>query len=147
MVKTAQTGVPGTRDSKQGTVACERVASPAEAMMQASVVAGIMACRERVGPSRSLKVSSTLSCDEQLEEAQREVPCLSRHEPVPQPEGQSASRPECLVTQPCPDCFSRPRASRSSSLGRGVGLVFLLCAPSFSSLFCRFSVLVSRVLS
>ena len=99
------------------------------------------------GPSRSLKVSSTLSCDEQLEEAQREVPCLSRHEPVPQPEGQSASRPECLVTQPCPDCFSRPRASRSSSLGRGVGPVFLLCAPSFSSLFFRFSVLVSRVLS
>ena len=79
-----------------------------------------------------------MSCDEQLEEAQRENPCLSRHEPVPQPEGQSASRPECLVTQPCPDCYSRPRASRSSSLGRGVGLVFLLCAPSFSSLFCRF---------
>ena len=43
----------------------------------------------------------------------------SRHEPVPQPEGQSASRPERLVTQPCPDCFSRPRASRSSSRGRG----------------------------
>ena len=54
---------------------------------------------------------------------------------------------ECLLTQPFPDCFSRPRASRSSSRGRGVGLVFLLCAPSFSSLFFRFSVLVSRVLS
>ena len=75
------------------------------------------------------------------------VSVKSRHEPVPQPEGQSASRPERLITQPCPDCFSRPRASRSSSLGRGVGLVFLLCAPSFSSLFCRFSVLVSRELS
>ena len=49
MVKTAQTGVPGIRDSKQGTVACERVASPAEAMMQASVVAGIMACRDELG--------------------------------------------------------------------------------------------------
>ena len=43
-----------------------------------------------------------------------EVRALRRHEPVPQPEGQSASRPECLVTHPCPDCFSRPRASRSS---------------------------------
>ena len=71
----------------------------------------------------------------------------SRHEPVPQPKGQSASRPERLLTQPCPDCFSRPPASRSSSLGRGVGLVFLWCAPSFSSLFFRFSVLVSRELS
>ena len=63
----------------------------------------------------------------------------SRHEPVSLPEGQ----PERLETQPCPDCFSRSRASRSSSLGRGVGLVFLSCAPSFSSLFFRFSVLVS----
>ena len=99
------------------------------------------------GPSRSLKVSSTMSCDEQLEKAQREVPCLSRHEPVPQPEGQSASRPVRPLTQPSPVCFYRPRASRSSSRGRGVGLVFLLCAPSFSSLFFRFSVLVSRVLS
>ena len=84
---------------------------------------------------------------QQVEEAQREVPCLSRHEPVPQPKGQSASRPERLVTQPCPDCFSRPRASRSSSRGRGVGLVFLWFAPSFSSLFFRFSVLVSGELS
>ena len=71
----------------------------------------------------------------------------SRHEPVPQSEGQSASRPECIVTHPSPDCFSRPRASRSSSRGRGVGLVFLWGAPSFSSLFFRFSVLVSRELS
>ena len=45
------------------------------------------------------------------------------------------------------DCSSRPRASRSSSRGRGVGPVFRLFAPSFSSLFFRFSVLVSRVLS
>ena len=66
---------------------------------------------------------------------------------MPLPEGQSASRPECLATQPFPDCFYRPQASRSSSRGRGVGLVFLWCAPSFSSLFCRFSVLVSRELS
>ena len=88
-----------------------------------------------------------MSCDEQLEEAQREVLCLSRHEPEPQPKGQSASRPERLVTQPCPACFSRPRASRSSSLGSGVGRVFLWCAPSFSSLFFRFSVLVSWDLS
>ena len=71
------------------------------------------------------------------------VTVKSRHEFVPQPEGQSASRPECLATQPCPGCFLRPRASRSSSLGRGVGPVFLFLAPSFSSLFCRFSVLVS----
>ena len=41
-----------------------------------------------------------------------------------------------LVIQPCPDCFSRPRASRSFSRMRGV-----------SSLFCRFSVLVSLELS
>ena len=29
----------------------------------------------------------------------------SRHEPVPQPTGQSASTPKFLVTQPCLDCF------------------------------------------
>ena len=34
MVKTAQTGVPGTRDSKQGTVACERVTSPAVLLLE-----------------------------------------------------------------------------------------------------------------
>ena len=56
MVKTAQTGVPGTRDSKQGTVACERVASLAEAMMQASVVAGIMACCNELGLSWTFAV-------------------------------------------------------------------------------------------
>ena len=67
----------------------------------------------------------------------------NRHEPVPQPEGQRASRPVRLVTQPSPVCFLRPRASRSSSRGRGVGPVFRLFAPSFSSLFFRFSVLVS----
>ena len=83
----------------------------------------------RVRPSRSLNVSSTVSCDEQLEKAQREVPCLSRHEPVPQPKGQSASRSERLVTHPCPDCFFQVAASRSSSLGRSVGLVFLLVLP------------------
>ena len=33
----------------------------------------------------------------------------SRYESVPQPEGQSASRPECLLTQPSPVCFYRPR--------------------------------------
>ena len=49
MDKTAQAGVPGTRDSKRGTGAGERVASPAEAMMQASVVAGIMPCRSELG--------------------------------------------------------------------------------------------------
>ena len=79
-----------------------------------------------------------MSCDEQVEEAQREVLCLSRHEPVPQPKGQSASRPERLVTQPSPDYFSRPRASRSSSRGRGVGLVFLWGALSFLSLLSFF---------
>ena len=62
----------------------------------------------------------------------------SRHEPVPQPKGQSASRPERLVTQLFPDCFFRPRASRCCSRGRGVGLVFLWCVPCFSSLFFRF---------
>ena len=75
------------------------------------------------------------------------VSVKSRHEPVALPKGQSASKPERLVTHPCPDCFSRPRASLSSSLGRGVGLVFLWCAPSFSSLFFRFSVLVSKEFS
>ena len=69
--------------------------------MQASVVAGIMAGCNELSLSRSLKVSSTMSCDEQLEEAQREVQCLCE-ERVPQPKGQSASRPERLVTQPCP---------------------------------------------
>ena len=71
----------------------------------------------------------------------------NRHEPVSQPEGQCANRPVCLLTQPSPVCFHRPRASRSSSRGRDVGLVFLFLAPSFSSLFFRFSVLVSRVFS
>ena len=33
------------------------------------------------------------------------VSVKNRHEPVPQPEGQSASRPECLVTLPFPVCF------------------------------------------
>ena len=64
--------------------------------------------------------------------------------------GATAQRPECQqarATQRSPDCFSRTRASRSSSLGRGVGLVFLWSALSSSSLFCRFSVLVSRELS
>ena len=75
------------------------------------------------------------------------VSVKSRHEPVSLPESQSASRPERLVTQPCPDCSSRPLASRPSFCGRGVGLVFLWCALPFSSLFCRFSVLVSRELS
>ena len=84
-----------------------------------------------------------MSCDEQLEEAQREVPCLR----VPQPEGQSAQARAPLNPKLPLSVFYRPRASRSSSLGRGVGLVFLWYAPSFYSLFCRFSVLVSRVLS
>ena len=75
------------------------------------------------------------------------VSVKNRHEHVPQPEGQCASRPVCLLTQPSPVCYHRPRASRSSSRGRDVGLVFPLFAPSFSSLFFRFSVLVSRVFS
>ena len=76
MVKTAQTGVSGTRDSKQGTVACETVANPAEAMMQASVVARIIACRDESGFSWSFKALNTMSNDEQLDKAQREVSCL-----------------------------------------------------------------------
>ena len=58
----------------------------------------------------------------------------SRHEPVSLPEGQSASRPERLASAEAQD----PPLPL---------LVFLWCAPSFSSLFCRFSVLVSRELS
>ena len=68
------------------------------------------------------------------------VSVKNRHEPVPQPKSQSASRPERLLTQPS-IIFFRPRASHSSSRGRSVGLVFLWFAPSFSSLFFRFSVL------
>ena len=79
-----------------------------------------------------------------LARSEPSVSVKSRHETVPQPEGQCANRPVCLVTQPSPVCCHRPRASRSSSRGRGVGLVFLFLAPSFSSLFFRFSVLVSR---
>ena len=71
------------------------------------------------------------------------VSVKNRNEPVPQPKGQRASRPVRLLTLPSPVCFHRPRTSRSSS--RGPVLRFL--APSFSSLFCRFSVLVSRVFS
>ena len=59
-----------------------------------------------------------------------------RHEPVSQPEGQSASRPERLVTQPCPDCFSQaagvtfqlPREGRRACLS-----VVLLPPPLLSS--------------
>ena len=77
-----------------------------------------------------------MSCDEQLKESQKVVPCLSRHESVPLPKGQSANGPERLVsveaqvspTQPCP-CLS-----------------FCGVLPR-SPLFFRFSVLVSRVLS
>ena len=47
--KIAQAGVPGTRDSKQCTGGGERVSSQTETMMQASVVAGIMACRSVLG--------------------------------------------------------------------------------------------------
>ena len=76
MVKTAQTGVSGTRDSTQFAGAGERVARPAEAMMLASVVAGIIACRDELGFSWSFKGLNTMSYDEQLRKAQREVPCL-----------------------------------------------------------------------
>ena len=62
----------------------------------------------------------------------------------------TAQRPECQKATaprypplPCLLFFQ----VGSSSLGRGVGLVFLWCASSFSSLFFRFSVLVSRELS
>ena len=84
-----------------------------------------------------------MSYDEQLEKAQREVSVSvkSRDEPVPQPKGQSASRLERLSTQPSADRPPRPRASRSSYRGRGIGLFFVV------SLFFRFSVLVSRELS
>ena len=67
------------------------------------------------------------------------VSVKNRHEPVPQPEGQCASRPVCLVTQPSPVCCHRPRASRSSSHGRGVGLVFLGCSLLLFSLLSFFS--------
>ena len=61
----------------------------------------------------------------------------SRHEPVPQPEGQSASRPERLLTQPCPDCFSRPPASRVPAPSGGAsGLSFCgVLPPSLLSSF------------
>ena len=61
---------------QQGTVACEGVASPAEAMMQASDVAGIMACRGVLGFRGRSRFRAPMSCDEQLRKAQREVPCL-----------------------------------------------------------------------
>ena len=64
------------RSSTQFAGPGERVARAAEAMMQASVVAGIMACCNELGLRGRSMVSSTVSCDEQLEEAQREVPCL-----------------------------------------------------------------------
>ena len=66
----------------------------------------------------------------------------SRHEPVPQPEGQSASLPNLAQT-----VFPGRGRHVPAPAGGASGLVFLLCAPSFSSLFFRFSVLVSRVLS
>ena len=82
MDKSAQAGVPGTGDvATRCAGACERVASPAEAMMQASVAAGLMACREEFGPS-GLATQGSSTRDS--------VSVTSGHEPVPLPQGQSA---------------------------------------------------------
>ena len=131
------------------TVAGERVSSPAEAMMQASVVAGIMACCNELGlrgrsSFRAPRVvtSNLKKLNERFRVCEEQTRTCS-----------TAQRPECQQARAPRNpamprlFFSRPRASRSSSRGRGVGLVFLWCAPSSSSLFCRFSVLVSRELS
>ena len=126
--------------SKQGMGAGERVSSPADAMMQASVVAGIMARRDELSffPVVQGFEHHELRQATQKSSTRGSVSVKSRHEPVPQPKGQSASRPERFLTLPSPVCFLRPRASRSSSRGRGVGLFFLWCAPSFSSLLSFF---------
>ena len=71
----------------------------------------------------------------------------SRHEPVPQPKGQSASRPERLVTHPCPVCFFPGRGRHVPAPSGGAsGLSFCGVLPP-SPLFFRFSVLVSQELS
>ena len=63
------------------------------------------------------------------------VSVKSRHEPVPQPEGQSASRPERLVTQPCPLTVFPGRGRHVPAPAGGTsGLFFLWCAPSSSAL-------------
>ena len=83
-------------------------------------------------PDRPSEVRALRVCEEQTRT------CATAR----RPESQQASAPR-NPTSPL-SVFLRPRASRSSSRGRGVGPVFLWCAPSFSSLFFRFSVLVSR---
>ena len=101
------------------------VARPAGAMMQASVVTGLVMSWaflvvqgfEHHELRRATQKSSTRGS----------VSVKSRHEPVPR--------------APC-QCRGTSFTNPASLL-----LVFLWCAPSFSSLFCRFSVLVSRVLS
>ena len=56
LYKLAQSGVPGTRDSKQCTGGSERVSSPPEAVMRTSVVAGLMACYDELGLPRRSRV-------------------------------------------------------------------------------------------
>ena len=67
----------------------------------------------------------------------------SRHEPVSLPEGQSASRPERLVTQPCPDCFSQaagvtfqlPREGRRACLSVVCSLILFSLLSFFRAGF------------
>ena len=88
-----------------------------------------------------------------------QVSSTSRHERVPLSTRRACKQgragtpsPPCRICLLCSArgqavCSYRSRASRSSSRGRGVGPVCLCVAPSLSSLFFRFSVLVFRVLS
>ena len=113
--------------------------------MQASVVAGIMARRDELSffPVVQGFEHHELRQATQKSSTRGSVSVKSRHEPVPQPKGQSSSRPERLVTHPCPDCFSQA-AGVTFQLPREGASGFSFCGVlPLSLLFCRFSVLVS----
>ena len=121
----------------------KRVASPAEAMTQASVVAW------RVVTSWAFAVVQGIEHHKLRRATQKSstrgsVSVKSRHERVSLPEGQSASRSERLSTQPSPDCFSfqaagvtfqLPREGRRACLSVGCSLLLFSLLSFFRAGF------------
>ena len=129
----------------------ERVSSPPETMMQASVVAGIMACCGELVPCReSLKVlerqrgslTSNLtpsSTRGSVSESRHGEPCATKSPKVPD----YTAEPERLVTHPCPVCFLLTGRGRHvpAPAGGASRLVFqTVCSlDTDETLFCRFA--------
>ena len=127
--KIAQSGVPGTRDSKQCTGGCERVSSPPETMMQASVVAGIMACRSVLGLRGQGFEHNELRRATRKSSTRGSVSVKSTHEPVSLPKGQSSNRPERLVTQLSETVFPGRGRHVPAPAGGASGLSFCRVLP------------------